>query len=136
MTEREYQERLRCLTDPMDLASWRSWLAGKRKVYLSLAYDGDPEEYRVKAEYIASQILTPGYVFVAPYICLLPQCDSAGKDLEFAKEFALRMVDECDEFWMVRDMLSPNMVDEIRRAVKRGKKMRSVFPTKEADEDE
>ena len=33
-------------------------------------------------------------------------------------------------------MLSPNMVDEIRRAVKRGKKMRFVFPTKEADEDE
>ena len=55
MTEREYQERLRCLTDPMDLASWRSWLAGKRKVYLVYqSGDGDEWEQVYETSYVGT----------------------------------------------------------------------------------
>ena len=109
----------------------RSWHP-KRLVYLCLPYTGDDEAYIRKAVEIERESDDGSCVVVVPYLL---QTGVFGEkySVSVSPEEAAEMISCCDEFWVVRDLLTKNVLEELYSAVKLGKK---ICYLSTADEEE
>ena len=111
---------------------------GERFIYLCLPFEGNLKAYEAKAAVYSRLIEKDDTRVLFPYLLYrrLP-----GRDPEMKSHFIYDCIElvirDCDEFWIVRDVFTPNMLAELELAVQKGKKTRFFDRNgKEDDPDE
>ena len=109
---------------------------GRKTIYLSLPNDIPAME--ALGKYLAVVDLAgEDCSLVSPVLAALVS-DKDGNPKYNGKqigEMVENLIRKCDEFWVLLDTLSPNMVSEIYRAARMGKKVYGVYRRKEDDQD-
>ena len=127
------------LQDPADVTQDSGMLqeSGKTKVYLCLPYEGDPGAYAKKAYDIFREANNGKRFVMAPYL-VVGMVSALGSPFtqEVGRRLASEMIKECDEFWVTRDLLSRNVMEEISEAVVQRKKICYLASDEEEKTDE
>ena len=111
--------------------------SGKTKVYLCLPYEGDSKAYAAKAFDIFREAGNGKRFVMAPYL-VVGMVSALGSPFtrEVGRRLASEMIKECDEFWVTRDLLSRNVMEEISEAVVQRKKIFYLASDEEEKTDE
>ncbi len=135
MTRKQFEEKLdkKLTRDPELMDEAVRYLKGKRRVYLCLPFEGDVEAYAAKVREILVVAASHGYAVMAPYMTLLDRVGGDSLDPEFTWECVLRLIEGCDEFWVARDVIAPNTVEELSLAAKLGKRIMYIAAFGEED---
>ena len=111
--------------------------SGRTKVYLCLPYEGDSKAYAEKAFDIFREGNDGKRFVFAPYL-VVGTMSALGSPFtrEIVRRLASEMIRECDEFWVTRDVLSRNVMEEIIEAVVHKKKIFYLVSDEEGKTDE
>ena len=120
--------------DPKDRKFAEDYVKEKQMAYLCLPFDGDPDLYQAKVECLIPWFERENYALFAPYLSMV-QMEEMGVSFtrEQAEDVALCMIDTCDVFIVVRDYLTPNVLEELIRALRQKKR---IIYLDEPDEEE
>lgn len=117
--------------------SWKLLESGKTKVYLCLPYEGDVKAYAKKACEIFLEGCDGTRFIFAPYLMVGTMSTLGGTFTgEIARRLASEMIKECEEFWVTRDLLSQNVMEEFSEAVVQKKKICYLTRNEEEKTDE
>ena len=109
---------------------------GVPKAFLCLPYDGDTEAYMAKVYCIIPEVKKRGMVLLTPYAIFASPKSKNLVDLETMRFIAWKTVEDCDEFWVMSDRLSYNVLVELTHAMSLGKKLVYLNPSSEVKSDE
>jgi hypothetical protein len=127
------------LKDPADETQDSGLLrkSGRTKVYLCLPYEGDSKAYAAKAYDIFREANDGSRYVFAPYL-VVGTISALGSPFtwEIGRSLASEMIRECDEFWVTRDLLSKNVMEEFSEAVVLKKKICWLTRNEEETADE
>ena len=111
--------------------------SGRTKVYLCLPYEGDVKAYAKKASEIFLEASDGKSFIFAPYLVVGTMSALGGLFTgEIARRLASEIIKECDEFWVTRDLLSRNVMEEFSEAVVLKKKICWLTRNEEETADE
>ena len=112
-------------------------IPGEKKplAYLCLPFDGDKAVLRAKFADVGRQAFRDGYRVVSPYLYAVKgKCGPLSEWI--ARKSARELIANCDEFWVFRDLLTENVLEELCQAVRLGKRVWYLVPEGEVDADE
>jgi len=124
MKQSVFMEELKEAVRYENLSDGYKYLKNRRPVFLCLPFEGDLNEYIAKVLRMYPVGERKKRALIAPYLALLAFKDSKRKEmLPYAKDCVQLALKGCDEFWVVRDVLTENVLNEISLAVSRGMKV-------------
>jgi len=134
MTGRKLFRALLDVMAPEDREFAEEQVKGRQLAYLCLPFTGDPDLYRAKVECLVPWFMRENYVMLAPYLSMLQvEENPVPVSRTQAEDIALLMIASCDVFIAVKDYLTPNVLAELSRAFRHGKK---IIYLDEPDEEE
>lgn len=94
-------------------------------VYIASPYSGDVETNVKNARAYSRAAVNNGYIPITPHL-LYPQFmnDDLEKERELGMFFGIVLMSKCAEVWVCGGTISPGMELEIKRAQKKGYKLR------------
>ncbi len=137
MKKSVFMEELKKTVHSEELSDGREYLKDRHPVYLCLPFEGDMDEYIDKVCRVYPVGEEKKCALIAPYLALMAFKGCRRKEmLPYAQDSVELALNGCDEFWVTRDILTENVLNEIALAVNRGMKIIYIDLMGEEDEDE
>ena len=137
MKKSVFMEALKESVRSEDLSEGREYLRDRRPVYLCLPFEGDLDDYMEKIYRLFPTAEAKGRALIAPYLALLAFKGRKREEmLAHAKDAVRCVMDGCNEFWVTRDTLTGNVLDEIAMALAREMKIVYVDDAEEEETDD
>ncbi len=86
-------------------------------IYVCSPYRGDVDENTKLARSVCREITLEGHIPIAPHIYFTQFLDDNEEtERQLGMENAIKLLDLCDEIWVVGDKITPGMAAEIQYA--------------------